>query len=96
MKAVVPAGSAGVVDVTVTSPDGSATSPISPADEYTYDTAATVPGSTVLFGSRLKMSEIDEVQAGVVVERQETLPVRHRNTGGIHVSFGHLGDVGRR
>jgi hypothetical protein len=96
LKAVVPAGSAGVVDVTVTSPDGSATSPISPADEYTYDTAATVPGSTVLFGCRLKMSEIDEVQAGVVVERQETLPVRHRNTGGIHVSFGHLGDVGRR
>jgi FG-GAP repeat/IPT/TIG domain len=36
LKAVAPAGSAGTVDVTVTSPDGSATSPISTADEYTY------------------------------------------------------------
>jgi hypothetical protein len=40
LKAVVPAGSAGVVEVTVTSPDGSATSPTSPADEYTYKAAA--------------------------------------------------------
>jgi hypothetical protein len=44
LKAVVPAGSAGVVDVTVTSPDGSATSPISSADEYTYDPVPTVTG----------------------------------------------------
>jgi hypothetical protein len=44
LQAVVPAGSAGTVDVTVTSPDGSATSPVSPADEYTYDPAATVTG----------------------------------------------------
>jgi hypothetical protein len=46
LKAVVPAGSAGVVDVTVTSPDGSATSPISSADEYTYDPGPTVTGAS--------------------------------------------------
>jgi hypothetical protein len=51
LKAVVPAGSAGVVDVTVTSPDGSATSPISPADEYTYDPAPTVTGVSPDSGS---------------------------------------------
>jgi hypothetical protein len=51
LKAVVPAGSAGVVDVTVTSPDGSATSPILLADEYTYDPAPTVTGVSPDTGS---------------------------------------------
>jgi hypothetical protein len=53
LKAVAPAGSAGVVDVTVTSPDGSATSPISPADEYTYDPTATLTGVSSESGFRV-------------------------------------------
>jgi hypothetical protein len=51
LKVVVPAGSAGVVDVTVTSPDGSATSPISTADEYTYDPVPAVTGASPHRGS---------------------------------------------
>jgi hypothetical protein len=44
LRAVAPAGSSGTVDITVTSPDGTETSPTSPADAYTYDPAPSVTG----------------------------------------------------
>ena len=44
ITAVFPAGSAGTVDVTVTTPGG--TSVTSPADEFMYDPVPTVTGIT--------------------------------------------------
>ena len=44
LKAVVPAGEPGVVDVTVTSSDGTDTGPTTPADQYTFDPVPTLTG----------------------------------------------------